>query len=88
MKIFFDSRTAHIGGIDTYATNLLSALLAIDTENDYFVLYDERMGKKGLVRAQEMIAPTMNPLVWLAWNETSLPRFLSRGRLVYWRLAV
>jgi glycosyltransferase involved in cell wall biosynthesis len=78
MKIFLDARTAHVGGIDTYATNLLSALLAIDTENDYFVLSDKRMGQKGLTGAQEFVVPTMNRLVWLGWNETSLPRLLSR----------
>lgn len=78
MKIFIDARTAHIGGIHTYATNLLSALLATDTENDYFVLYDKRMGKKGLARARKIVVPTMNQLVWLGWNQTSLPRLLSR----------
>ena len=78
MKIFIDARTAHVGGINTYAANLLSALLAIDTKNEYFVLYDKRMGEKGLVRAREIIAPTMNQIVWIVWNETSLPRLLNR----------
>ena len=73
MKIFIDARTAHVGGINTYATNLLSALLEIDTKNEYFVLYDKRMGERGLVRAREIAAPTMNHIVWIVWNETSLP---------------
>ena len=78
MKICIDARTAHIGGIRTYSVNLLTSLISIDNHNEYFIFYDQRMAEMGLAGVNEYVVPTMNELVWIAWSQTALPRFLKK----------
>lgn len=71
------------GGVSFYIENLIKALLAIDSENEYFIF-----SKKGDLEAIKRISGAKiyevkftNRLSRLTWEQTVLPRLISQNKL-------
>ena len=76
MKICIDVRSAGPTGIGTYSRHLIKSLLRIDPTHEYVLVSDP--GTRGWAgdRLKEIVIPSGNPLYWLVWSNTVLPRLL------------
>ncbi len=84
MRICIDARSPGKGGIRTYVSGFLAALLSVDGHNEYLILTDSE-GDMACDRRTEIgKVPAGGPVTWFAWSNTVLPRLLERrGIRVY-----
>lgn len=81
MKIFLDARNPRFNGSWTYIASLVPKLVELYPDHEYIVLYDKVHGPLGLKGVDERVAPSLNPLAWIAWSHTVLPQLLKRERV-------
>ena len=65
------------GGIGIYSRNIIKHLLAIDSRNEYVLMYNnqEHLGKYGgLANVEEVFLPATNPLLWDQWQVPKVVR--------------
>jgi len=74
MRICIDARSLSHKG--TYGTSLLKSLLKIDNLNEYMVITDQKLKDWGFEDIDEIIVPSFNPLYWMIWSNTTLPKIL------------
>jgi glycosyltransferase involved in cell wall biosynthesis len=82
MRIGFMLRNLReLGGIQVYTLNLLDALVALDTEHEFVMLYQDpdfigRFGSRPRVREEVVRFPSK-----LGWDQVAVPRAAERLRL-------
>lgn len=89
MRIGFDARFLthpQAGGFKTYTENLVSALAAVDRDNEYVLYLDRKPGGRDAVPAApnftSRIVPASLPLAGMPWREqVALPRQAARDRI-------
>ena len=89
MRIGFDARFLthpQAGGFKTYTENLVSALAAVDRDNEYVLYLDRTPGGRDAVPAApnftSRIVPASLPLAGMPWREqVALPRQAARDRI-------
>jgi glycosyltransferase involved in cell wall biosynthesis len=74
-NICIDARSLGYAGIRTYARCLLPMLLKTGNRNDYLLLSDKNDEDQFKDFNKEQI-PTGNPLGWMIWSNSVLPRIL------------
>lgn len=65
------------GGIGIYSRNIIKHLLAIDSRNEYVLMYNnqEHVGKySNLDNVEEVFLPATNPLLWDQWQVPKVVR--------------
>ena len=80
MKICLDARSLGYSGARTYARCLVESLVRVQTHNEFLVLSDTK-GEWESPRLREIIIPFRNPLGWLYWSNTTLPKILEAERV-------
>jgi glycosyltransferase involved in cell wall biosynthesis len=78
MKICIDIRSAGPTGIGTYSKHLVKGLLRIEPTHEYVIIRDPGTWGWAGDRLKEIVIPSRNPLYWLAWSNTALPRLLDK----------
>jgi glycosyltransferase involved in cell wall biosynthesis len=81
MKICIDMRSPGRTGILSYANSLLTNLLSVDHNNEYIVITDPKhrgWSRRGI---EEIVVPFMNPIYWLIWSNTVLPKLLDKNKV-------
>ncbi|MFQ5729064.1 MAG: glycosyltransferase family 4 protein [Waddliaceae bacterium] len=81
MKICIDARSPGYSGVLNYASNLLRTLLTIDKKNQYIILSAPKDKHWNLDGVEERVIPSNNPLSWLIWSNTVLPKMLEREQV-------
>lgn len=91
MKVCIDARSIshpRRGGFKTYIENLVSALLVLDDETEYVLVYDRpyslpHAGRNE--RVHEAVIPAQVPLLGQGYREQiGIPRFASRSAAACW----
>ena len=81
MRICIDVRSPGTTGVLNYSTCLLKSLLKVDRNNEYMVIRDPKRGSWGHDGMEEIVVPSLNPMYWLVWSNTTLPRILDKKKL-------
>lgn len=81
MKICLDLRSPGYAGIFNYSTCLLTSLLEIDKENEYFVIRTIKDRKWAIKGIKEIVIPSNNPLGWTLWSNTKLSTILRKEKI-------
>ena len=79
MRICFDARGNHFGGVYTYTYSLLRALPASDSEFEYLVLFDEHQVEEGRLPVDGIpyrTVPVLSAVRMVWWNNMVLPKIL------------
>ncbi|MGI9543903.1 MAG: glycosyltransferase family 4 protein [Cyclobacteriaceae bacterium] len=78
MKICLDLRSPGKTGILSYMQRLLKSLLKIDKKNRYIIITDPKHDKWECDGIEKIVVPSLNPLCWMIWSNTVLPRLLKQ----------
>jgi len=61
--------------------SLLRSLVTIDKKNKYIIVTDINYGSWGLEGVEEIVVSSVNPLFWIVWSNTILPRLLDERKV-------
>ena len=80
MKICLDARSLGYAGARTYARCLVDSLVRAQTNHEFLILSDKK-GEWASTHLREIIIPFRNPLGWLYWSNTTLPKILDAEKV-------
>lgn len=81
MRIAIDARAPNIGGIRSYATDLLEHLVPLLRHHELHIFYDKNQGTGYYPNVIENTVPSLHPVYWALWSHTFLPAYLKRHRI-------
>jgi glycosyltransferase involved in cell wall biosynthesis len=81
MRICIDTRSPGLRGVLPYTQCLLGSLLRIDRDNEYIVITDREHRNWGHKGVDEIVVPSNNPVQWIAWSNTTLPKLFNRKKV-------
>ena len=60
---------------------MLKSLLKVDQDNEYIIITDPKHGSWEHDRVDEIVVPSLNPIIWMIWSNTILPKLLEKNKV-------
>lgn len=81
MRICLDVRSPGAKGVLSVVNCLLKSLAKVDQANSYFLITDRKHAGWGYDGMRELVVPSLNPVAWIYWSNTILPKFVEQNKI-------